>query len=249
MITFYHPTVTFPFITSTSHSHDDPNHHPTQKTKFPNNKKRLKTMVSHATTEIKPDLRREITAWGLLVWAYRDESVHLASDGGPERFVSNASTVQRYGETGLGRGSINALLLPHEDALGVDGFVSAWMNHEALRGGREYVAYWAAKGTPPPHPDTLPREHLVPLLKFNGKPEVLYHSVTKRPWLCLLKLDGLSKKEIDRQYVLHRNMLAMCDSMLGKHWGKWKVSQRGLTACGESLTRGHMMYALRLVDE
>ena len=204
-------------------------------------------MVKVVKVIIKPDLRREISSWGLLIWAYRDQSVRAASYDEKARYCSNGLVLQRLGETGIGRGAINGYHLPHEDALAIDAFVEEWF--EPVSGGRDYLAWYAERAKLPPHPDTLPRERLVPLLKHNGMPETLIHPVTRRPYACILKMEGLSKREIDRQATLYALWDVLLDIMIGKSWSNWKVTQRGLTSCDESLTRVSMLSALRPVDE
>lgn len=188
-------------------------------------------------TGMKADLRREITAWRLLVWAYADECVRAATNGreqGPGVAASSAA-VAYTSETGLARGAINGLLNAHEDAWAIDDFVGRlWFAGHAH--GRDFVASAAERRKPPVAADRLERLRAIPLLNARGAPHLLYTDSGKRPYLCLLDWQGHSEAEIAAHDALHRLFVALLDVLPGLVLSKWKVVGRGLTDCGESLT-------------
>jgi hypothetical protein len=146
--------------------------------------------------------------------------------------------------SGIGGGTINGRLESHEDALAVDAKVEGWFQGVAP-GGRDMVAAWSERGTPPPLPATLPLLHPIPVLKADGDIRMEYHPVNRRAYLCLLDWVGYSAAEIAAYELRHRLFLALLDILPGLKLSKWKVSGRGLTDCGESLTRNPTIRALR----
>ena len=72
----------------------------------------------------KADLRRAISPWRALCWAYADECVGVATNvpDSHHLYCDNGLMQTTYGER-LARGSINGALDAHEDAFAIDGFV------------------------------------------------------------------------------------------------------------------------------
>jgi hypothetical protein len=184
----------------------------------------------------KADLRQDITAFRLLVWTYADECVRAASDGEADLNGEKTTTVLGRlidGDEGAGRGSINGLLIPHDDAVVVDGLVWAWLDQDW--GKRAYYASYLEKRLAPPHPMSLEPERRVPRLRANGKPYVIYDHNRNRVGV-LEDIVGHSAKQIayaDQMYCLFEGLLDVLQTIQLK---KWRVKNRGLTGYAESLT-------------
>lgn len=177
------------------------------------------------------DKRREITAWGALVWAYADENVRAATHCGsePAFYCSNGLSVMRVGETGVGRGAINGLLDAHPDAWAIDNLVANWFDDwPEWRNG---VAVYAEGRRPPPTVERLPRLRIVgPQLTAKGNPVQLYrdYGAKDHPYLCPLEIEeGCTQRDVER----HRQFLALFEAMLdvmsGLKLERWKIVGRG----------------------
>lgn len=192
----------------------------------------------------KADLRRDITAWRLLVWAYRDECVRAASSEVVRQAGSNGLALLRMGETGIGGGTINGLLESHLDALRVDAFVGDWMT--PLKGGRDWIAAAAERGRPPVLPERLPRLRAGPEINGKGKVVEFYPlSGRREAYLCPVVWEGWSDAEIEAYRQRHVLFLALLPALAGLALEKWRVTERGLTAGGESLTSDRILSAVR----
>lgn len=190
----------------------------------------------HPNEKKKADLRRETTAWSLLVWTYADERVRAASDGGEVGPSTKKSTVLGRlidGDVGAGAGTINGWLEAHEDALAVDALVWAWYDQNVSH--RAYLAAHLERRKPPPHPSTLEPQQRVPRLKPNGKPHVVYDQ-NRHAIGVLEDVIGYDATQIAHADYHYRLFVALLDVLIPIKLTKWKVISRGLTVCEESLT-------------
>lgn len=126
-------------------------------------------VTTSTTSRTAADLRRSIAAWPVVVWAYRDEKVHYATNAGtggsfgPRELRSSLGGAE-------GCGLINAALDAHPDAELIDGVaieVLGWP-------GRDRLARYAEKGQMPPAEIHVPRLRVVQKLDDDGNPEKLY---------------------------------------------------------------------------
>lgn len=186
----------------------------------------------------KADMRRETTAFRLLVWTYADERVRAMADGAEYGDgLSYGSTVLGRlidGVEGSGRGTINGLIEIHEDALMVDSLVWAWYDHRPDY--RAYLATHLERRVPPPHPSTLEPQRRVPRLKPNGKPHILYDN-NRHAIGVLEDVVGYDAKQMAYADLHYRLFVGLLDVLKSQQLTKWKVTGRGLTVCEESLTR------------
>ena len=177
----------------------------------------------------KADLRREITPWRALVWAYADECVAVATNVPDDHhlYVSNGLTQTTYGER-LARGSINGALDAHEDAFTIDG----WL-YQAC-GGRDglppYHAIRAAaeKRTPIPAEIDVPAIECVPRLNEKGKPSLLYPLKGRNEaYLCEVTYQGYPQDKADEIRRRHRALYDLFCGVLGVMYKinltKWRV--------------------------
>lgn len=151
----------------------------------------------------------------------------------------------RMGESGIGGGSINGLLEPALDAWSVHWFVRAWL--DPAPGWADRVAVAAECNVPPVVPAKVPRMRVVPV--FNGRGEVkqYYTQSGRRAYMCPVAYIGTPAAEIEAYRIGHHLFLAMLDRMVQLGLSEWIVTKRGLTECGESLTRGSILNELRPV--
>ena len=192
----------------------------------------------------KADLRQEITAWRLLVWAYRDEAVRAASNGGPVDASGNGFALQRFGETGIGGGAINGWLAAHEDALTVDAFVWEWLERSPTR--YLYVARAAEKARPICPAEALPAWRAVPRCRDNGRPELIYPLTGRHePIGCLIDFEGVPPEARQRHHELHCLFLAMLAALAGRRFTRWRVTGPGLDSAGRIIDKGANDHALR----
>lgn len=197
---------------------------------------------------MKADLRREITAWGALVWAYRHEFVRAAGDSQALRYADTDYAQSPMETEKVGGGLINGALHVHEDALAIDALVWRWFDGSAQT--RFCIARHAERETPPPRQLDLVLQRIVPKYRPNGALWMEYPPRGRQvPYLCVLDYVGepadVIEKKQRRQAELHALFLAMLDWMAMLSLSKWKIVGRGLTAGGESLTQGRIGCVLR----
>ncbi|MBG1232985.1 hypothetical protein [Aestuariivirga litoralis] len=167
----------------------------------------------------KADLRREITPWGLLVWAYRDECVRAKSGSQEGSFGHTDFVMARYGEGQAPRGTINGFLEPHEDALLIDKIMADWFS--GIDQGYVHTARHAEKGVMPVHPDKLERARLVPVLKPNGKPRMMYFSGAAI--CCELEATGHTPQDIARHETYWDLLMGLLPVLKARAFTRWRV--------------------------
>jgi hypothetical protein len=171
----------------------------------------------------KADLRREITPWRALVWAYRDEAVRAASNHEyATDYASTGYTMMQRAETGIGGGTINGVLEAHEDAIHIDAKLQAWCDRDA----RLYVAIATAGENmrPVPSSDQVPRLRVLPVYRANGQVKMEYRLTGEhRPYLCLVQYEGYSEAEVERVRHVHSMFDSFLRIMPGFNLSKWKI--------------------------
>jgi hypothetical protein len=182
----------------------------------------------HNNQPPKADLRREITAWQLLVWTYADERVRAASGSeAPDHVASNGYSLMRLGETGVSAGTVRGLLEPHEDALAVDALVWAWFDHDFQR--RAALAAACERRKPLPQAAQLKPFRFLPKYKDNGKLWMEYRHGEHGPYCCVLDCEGYTQAQLQRVQDLHDLFVGLLDVMIGMRLSRYKVVTRGLT--------------------
>lgn len=187
----------------------------------------------HRRDRTKADLRREITAWKALVWAYRDECVRVASNKhqGPA-LRSNGRRLALAGEDwAMGDEPLGGFLEAHEDAVTID----AWLFKTAC--GKDFnlyaaIAVAAENNRPVPPEVFIPPRRVAPVLRDNGRPEIRYTTSGRRiAEYCLIRLVGPTEEErasIERhQASLHGFFLAVLDALQDISLSKWVIVGRG----------------------
>ncbi len=179
----------------------------------------------HKDQPPKADLRREITPWRALVWAYADECVGVATNvpDGHHLYVSNGLTQTTYGER-MARGSINGALDAHEDAFAIDGWL--YRACGGKDGLRPYHAIRAAAERRIPIPERLPAIRCLPRLNNRGEPQLLYPmGRNDRPYLCLVTYEGFrdDQPEAVHHVLVYELFVAAMDCMIDLDLVKWRV--------------------------
>ncbi len=155
----------------------------------------------HKDQPPKADLRREITPWRALVWAYADECVGVATNG-PSEYASTGLAQTAYSERVPG-GTINGWLDAHEDAFTIDAFL---MDACGGRFSKPYVMIRAAaekRKMIEPEID-VPELECGPKLNAKGKPEMLYPlNRNDQPYLCLVAYNGFPADKADAMRRAH----------------------------------------------
>jgi hypothetical protein len=199
---------------------------------------KLPSLASH-----KPDLRRDITAWGALVWAYADEIVLAASSMGGSNFPSPSLAMSGLGRERISGGLINGWYEPHQDAHTINAKLAEWFAHDGY--ALCQVMAHAERRKQLPREITLPRVKALPVYDRQGNVLIERRRAHRNGRViteyCVLDYDGIDHREADRREQAWRDMhtmfLAFLDVMEGFELSKWKVKGRGLTSVCESLTR------------
>ncbi len=178
----------------------------------------------------KADLRREITPWRALCWAYADECVGVATNVPDDHhlYLSNGLTQTSYGER-LARGSINGALDAHEDAFTIDGFLYRACG---LRDGLPpYHAIRAAaeKRAMIPAEIVVPAIQCVPRLNKRGEPQLEYPlNRNDKPYLCVVTYEGYPQDKANemrrRHALLHDLFVNVMACMVDLQLVKWKIT-------------------------
>jgi hypothetical protein len=174
----------------------------------------------------KADLRREATAWRVLVWTYRDEKAQWGFDNGAGRHRLPGLAQCSLGREWAGAGfDVDAPVEAHEDALLVDGKLRGWC--EGDRTAYDAIVACAEKAT------MMAEEPVVELLKAVprrdkwGEPAVIYTLKGRRPYLCEVEYCGLSEEEAGALRDRHARSLALLKGFLGVMGGfgltRWKI--------------------------
>jgi hypothetical protein len=183
----------------------------------------------------KADLRREISPWRALCWAYADECVGVATNVPDDHhlFLSNGLTQTTYGER-MARGSINGALDAHEDAFAIDGWLYRVLGGKDGMGKsprqspyhRIRLAAEQRKAIPPSI--EVPLIQCVPTLNRRGDPVLLYPlNRNDRPYLCVVGYEGYPPEKAEAMRRAHealydlftKAMACMVDLKLSK----WRV--------------------------
>jgi hypothetical protein len=178
----------------------------------------------------KADLRREITPWRALVWAYADECVGVATNvpDSHHLYCANGLSQTTYGER-MARGSINGALDAHEDAFAIDGFVYAACGGAAGLKPYHAIRSAAEKRVIIPAEIEVPDICCLPRLNKRGEPWLEYPiGRNDRPYLCLVTYEGypadqasMLRKRHALFYDLFQNVLASMQDIVGLT--RWRV--------------------------
>jgi hypothetical protein len=197
------------------------------------------------------DLRREISAWRALVWAYADEVVQAASNVPASWYADLGYSSVAFDRERVGGGTINGRLEVHEDALTIHGKLWAWFGKDGEAIAR--VVRAAERRQPLAPSITVERVRLVRLWdqRDETKPAMRKHRINGETVdvYCFVEFEGPTeeqalKREADYR-VFYASFLAFLDAMPGFPLTRWKITERGLTGMHESLTRAGIGCALR----
>lgn len=171
----------------------------------------------------KADLRREITPWRALIWAFRDEAVRAASNHEYAcGYVSAGYSMMMRAETGIGGGTINGLLEAHEDAITIDAKLQLWCGADAQL--YRAIAEAAERARPVPVADEVPRLRIVPVLRANGDIRMEYPlSGSHKPYLCLVQYEGYTADQVERVRVVRSMFEGFLGIMPGFTLTKWRI--------------------------
>lgn len=184
---------------------------------------------------LKADLRQPITAWKALVWAYADEHVRAATNSKGSWVRPGPSSVD-LGETG-GSSGIAGFLEAHDDAVAIDGMVKAWFDFDGMQYHR--LAFALERRARPPRGCELQPLRLVPKLKVNGTPEMVYNGYGRHdmPLYCLLEIEGYDDAAIAKAQELYDLFVALLDIMPGLKLSKWRIVGQGLDTSGRIIDK------------
>lgn len=164
----------------------------------------------------KADLRREITPWRALCWAYADECVAVATNVPDDHhlYCQNGMMQTTYGER-MARGSINGALDAHEDAFAIDGFLyRACGGREGLKPYHKIRAA-AEKRCAIPAEIDVPAIQCVAKLNSKGKPDLLYPlNRNDRPYLCLVTYEGFPADKAELMRNAHSALFELFTAAL-----------------------------------
>jgi len=197
----------------------------------------LASLASH-----RADLRRDITAWGALVWAYADEIVLAASSVAGSNFPTPGLAMSGLGRERIAGGLINGWYEPHADARLIHAKLAEWFSHDSY--GLCQVMAHAERRKQLPREIVLPRVKALP--RYDRQGNVLierrraHRSGRVITEYCVIDYEGIDHREADRREKAWRDMHAMfvafLDVMPNFEMSKWRVKGRGLTNVCESLT-------------
>lgn len=201
------------------------------------NGKNLASLASHTS-----GFRRETTAWAALKWAYADEIVLAASSVGGSNFPSPGLAMSGLGRERISGGLINGWYEPHADARLIHAKLQDWFAHDPRSGF--VVMSHAEKRLELPASITVPRVRVAPVLDRNGNVLVQRHRSHRKAKViteyCVVDYEGTDPRvaeQRERAWAdLYQLFVAFLDVMPGFILAKWKVTSRGLTTVGESLT-------------
>jgi hypothetical protein len=197
----------------------------------------LKSIIPNHNQLPKADLRREISPWRALCWAYSDECIGVATNVPDDHhlFLSNGLTQTTYGER-MARGSINGALDAHEDAFAIDGWLyKACGGKDGLGKSPRQSPYHRIRMAAEdrkliPATIAVPKIQCVPLLDKKGRMELLLPLNERhidRAIACLVTYEGFppDKAEAIRRahaafYDLFVNAMAC---MVDLKLVKWRV--------------------------
>jgi hypothetical protein len=200
--------------------------------------------------EIRPASRAArsripITMWELLVWTYQRQKVHKS--GGRDWSLGygggTGAALARLAR-GLPRAPIAmAAPLPHEDALTVHDYV---MRLTAIE--RQLIIVSAELGTPPEWSPKIPPVKVVPVLRGNGKPKMLYPPRRNEPIACLIGYEGVMPRQAEAlrersraaYRAWHSALLILAEALTSlDELTRWRVAEAGAAhgSLGESRCR------------
>jgi hypothetical protein len=198
----------------------------------------LPSLASHAAP-----FRRETTAWAALVWAYADEIVRAASSVGGSNFPAPGLAMSGLGRERISGGLINGFYEPHGDARLIHQKLTDWFAHDP-RAGFVVMSHAEKRHELQPRIE-IPRVMVLPVLDRNGNVLVQRHRSHRKAKViteyCLVDYEGTDPRIAEQRErawsELYQMFTAFLDVMPGFPLTKWKVTSRGLTKGGESLTR------------
>lgn len=186
--------------------------------------------------------RREISAWRVLVWAYADEIVRAASSVVGSNFPSPGLAMSGLGRERIGSGLINGWYEPHADARLIHAKLEEWFSHDP-RGGYVVMSH-AERRCELPANISVPRVKVLPVLDRNGNILIQRHRSHRKAKViaeyCMIDYEGADPRVAEHRERawrdLHSLFVAFLDVMPNFPLSKWRVTSRGLTQGGESLT-------------
>ncbi|MBS3929034.1 MAG: hypothetical protein KGZ65_12800 [Sphingomonadales bacterium] len=176
---------------------------------------------------MKADLRRETTAWAALVWAYRDEKAHMATNAEQGGLLGPGLASVDLGD-GRGGGLINARLDAHEDAVTMDAMAIEWFGWP----GRDRLVKFAARAVRPPAEIAVERLRVLPLYDDRGRMVLVYPERGRREAIaCVLDYIGEWPEKAARREREWRDWhvlaVAFLDALGRRRFVRWKIIGRG----------------------
>lgn len=193
---------------------------------------------------VRPDIRRPISAWAALVWAYHDELVQAASNVGAAWYADTGLAQTRLGAERVAGGLINGVLEAHEDAVMIDAKLKAFL--AGYGDGLALVIAAAERRLSVAPQIRVDRIRAVAKRDRNGEVIVKrlrpYRGARVEAEYCEIEYLGVEFAKAEAREQRYREFyalfLAFLDAMPGFPLCMWKVEGRGLTNVYESLTRG-----------
>lgn len=148
-------------------------------------------------------VRQPTTVWDLLVWAYRAQRVERTSATAQPGRATPADLGHRI--SGCGAALVGDVMATGMLGTGCSVRTSSWVGR--CHPDAERVAWWvdglapeewhlvresARRGVAPAWHIELPRLEVLPRLRANGRPEMLYDGMSNRAIACLIDVVGVS---------------------------------------------------------
>lgn len=175
---------------------------------------------------IEVDLRRDLTAWKALVWAYADQLAYWGSGGGPQCFLGPGIAAICYGEEG--QYEVPPSTDVDDDAMAIDTLVRNWFDIDLK--WRDGLARYAMARKPPPPVEALEPLHVLsPARDPDYVPRLIYPPSGQRhaAYICVIEFGGHSAAAIQR----HREFMALFHELLNVMRGltlkKWRITAPG----------------------
>jgi hypothetical protein len=175
--------------------------------------------------------------WDLTVWTYKHQKAHL--DGGRVGAIGYSAISQtaavlervRLGTASGGHCGLNRTYAD-DDALAVHELVLRMTANE-----RALIVGHGKQGDPPDWSPTIPPVKVVPVLRGNGKPKMLYPPRRHEPIACLIAYQGVLPQQAaalrERAKSLYLSwyqaMTILADALISlDELIRWKVTEVGV---------------------
>ncbi|MBS3927695.1 MAG: hypothetical protein KGZ55_03170 [Sphingomonadaceae bacterium] len=162
-----------------------------------------------------------------MVWAYRDEKAHMATNGSAGGLPGPHLAQSRLDGGKVG-GLINGRIDAHEDAVLLDAMAVEWFGWP----GRDRLVGFAARNVAPPATISVERLRVVPKLDDRGRMMLVYPERGRHEAIaCVLDYIGEWPEKAARREREWRDWhvmaVAFLDALGRRRFVRWKIVGRG----------------------